>query len=170
MEIQKAKLRKAIDQKNVEGARIYSENFIREKKQALHFLRYSSRLDAVALRLEASIRITEMSKAMGSTVHTMAATLKDMQPDKIANTMEDFEKAFEDMDVAAATMEGAMEASTNMTTPPDEVDALIAMVAAEANLDATALLDSAGQVGKTTPNVAEKTEDTLEARLAKLRS
>ena len=172
-EVEKAKLKKAIEQNNKEGARIYAQNVIREKNQALNFLRFASRIDAVASRLETSVRITEVNKAMGQTVNSMASCLKNMQPDQVANTMEDFEKAFEDMDVAAASMEGAMEASTSMATPPDEVDSLISMIATEAGLDAADVLDKAGEVPtKSVPEgvAAAKPEDALEARLAKLRS
>eukprot|EP00605_Chrysophyceae_sp_TOSAG23-4_P003031 GSChrysophyteH1.ASY1.ANO1.3336.1 assembled CDS len=175
-EIQKRELKKAIEANDKESARIYAQNVIREKNQALNFLRFASRIDAVASRLETSIRITEVNKAMGQTVHSMAACLQNMQPDQVANTMEDFEKAFEDMDVAAANMEGSMEASTSMINDADDVDKLISMVAAEAGLDTAMVLDSAGEVGKQVPassavkHSSESPEDALEARLAKLRS
>jgi len=39
--------------------------------------------------------------------------------------MEQFEKQFEDMDVRSGYMETAMESTTAMATPPEEVDALI---------------------------------------------
>lgn len=41
----------------MEGARIYAQNVIREKNQALNFLRLGSRVDAVAARLETAIRM-----------------------------------------------------------------------------------------------------------------
>jgi charged multivesicular body protein 1 len=54
--INKEKLKKAIEQGNMEGAKIYAQNVIREKNQALNFLRLGSRIDAVASRLETAIR------------------------------------------------------------------------------------------------------------------
>jgi charged multivesicular body protein 1 len=68
MATQKAKLKKAIEQKNTEGARIYAQNVIREKNQSLTFLRLGSRIDAVASRLETAIRMQDVNKAMGQTV------------------------------------------------------------------------------------------------------
>ena len=44
---------------------------------------------------------------------------------QIASTMDQFEKQFEDMDVRSAYMEDAMNTSTSMTTPPEQVDELI---------------------------------------------
>tara|TARA_B110000208_G_scaffold58060_1_gene76042 strand:- start:501 stop:728 length:228 start_codon:yes stop_codon:yes gene_type:complete len=45
---QRKKIKKAIEQGNMEGARIYATNAIREKKQALNFLKLSSRIDGVS--------------------------------------------------------------------------------------------------------------------------
>lgn len=99
MEIQKEKLKTAMKQGNVEGARIYAQNVIREKNQALNFLRMGSQIDAVASRLETAIRMQEVSAAMGQTVKGMANAMKSMNVEKISKTMEEFEKQFEDMDV-----------------------------------------------------------------------
>lgn len=56
----KAKLREAIKAGNIEGARIYGQNAIREKNQALNCLRLSSRIDAVASRLDTAIRMKQV--------------------------------------------------------------------------------------------------------------
>ena len=44
----KEKLKKAIEQGNMEGARIYAQNYTREKNQSLNYLRMGSRIDAVS--------------------------------------------------------------------------------------------------------------------------
>jgi charged multivesicular body protein 1 len=170
--VQKEKLRKAIAAGNMEGARIYGENVIREKNQALNFLRLGSRIDAVASRLEVAIRMQDVNKAMGETVKGMSSAMKSMDPVKISATMEKFEKSFEDMDVASGTMEAAMESTTGNLTPPEEVDNLIQMVADEAGLTLSGQMDSAGPVGTqgiaTNEQAAKK--DDLESRLAALRN
>ena len=109
----------------MEGAKIYAQNVIREKNQALNYLRLGSRIDAVASRLETAIRMQDVNKAMGQTVKSMSNAMKSMNVETIAATMEQFEKNFEDMDVRSGYMEGAMESSTSMTTPPEQVDNLI---------------------------------------------
>ena len=43
---EKAKLKKAIEKGNMEVARIHAENAIRQKNQALNFLRMSARVSA----------------------------------------------------------------------------------------------------------------------------
>ena len=93
-----------------------------------------SRIDAVASRLQTAIQMQDVSKAMGQTVNGMASAMKGMNVEQIANTMEQFEKQFADMDVRTGYMEGAMDSTTAMSTPPDQVDQLIQMVADEYGL------------------------------------
>jgi charged multivesicular body protein 1 len=122
---------------------------------------------------------------MGQTVKGMSNAMKAMDPEKIAKTMEQFEKQFEDMDVRSGYMEDTMDATTAMSTPPEQVDNLIQMVADEAGLQLEGLIDSAGPVGTKEPaqpgnislaysliphmikSAAQK--DDLESRLAALR-
>ena len=100
----------------------------------------------------------QVSKTMSQTVAGMSNAMKSMDVEKISYTMEEFEKQFADMDVKSGYMEGAMEASTAMSTPPDQVDQLIQMVADEAGLDAALQLDGLGEVGTHVPS-AEKAEE-----------
>lgn len=170
---QRAKLKKALEQRNLEGAKIYGDSCIREKNQALRFLRFSAKIDAVASRLESAMMVQQINVAMGQTVKSMANVLSTMNVDQVSETMEKFEKAFADMDVRTGYMEGAMETSGGMSTSPDEVDALIAMVGDEAGMDMSLLLGAAPE-GTALPTAAKpavsaKPEDALEARLALLR-
>jgi charged multivesicular body protein 1 len=105
MAIQKEKLKKAIEQGNMEGAKIYAQNVIREKNQSLNFLKLGSRIDAVASRLETAIRMQQVNKTMQMTVKGMSNAMKNMQVEQIASTMQEFEKQFEDMDVRSGNNE-----------------------------------------------------------------
>ncbi len=42
----------ALQQGNVEGARIYAENAIRKKNESLNYLRFASKVDAVSARVQ----------------------------------------------------------------------------------------------------------------------
>ena len=50
----------AIQKNNVEGARIHAENAIRNKNQALNFRRMSSRIDAVASRVQTAVTMKQV--------------------------------------------------------------------------------------------------------------
>lgn len=58
---QQAKVKKALQQGNVEGARIYAENAIRKKNEALNFLRMSSKVDAVRSKVQSAATMKAVS-------------------------------------------------------------------------------------------------------------
>merc|ERR1711920_336933 len=59
-----------------------------------------------------------------------------------------FEQQFEDMDVKTQYMEGSMNATTATSTPSEQVDTLITMVADENNLELGEAFSEAGPVEK----------------------
>ena len=72
-------------------------------------------------------------------------------------------------------MESSIESTTAQSTPPQQVDQLIQLVADEAGLSIVGQIDEAGSIGSqqtvSMPSQYErlKKEDDLEARLAALR-
>jgi charged multivesicular body protein 1 len=50
----------AIQQQNSEGARIYASNAIRKKNESLNLLRLSSRIDAVASRIQTAVTMQKV--------------------------------------------------------------------------------------------------------------
>mmetsp|Transcript_20383 Transcript_20383/g.30145 ORF Transcript_20383/g.30145 Transcript_20383/m.30145 type:complete len:156 (-) Transcript_20383:77-544(-) len=154
----------------MEGARIEAQNAIRLKAQALNYLRLSSRVDAVAGRLETAIRMKQVNKSMVGVVKGMKTALKTMDVEKINATMETFEKQFEDMDIVSGQMENSMGTSMAMSTPQDQVDNLVQMVADEHGLEVSHLIDDAGTVSNKVPQPqALNPMDDLNRRMAELR-
>jgi len=169
------KLKKAIQQGNHEGARIYGQDAIREKNQALNHLRMASRIDACSSRIETAVRMGQVTDGMKGVVKGMDKGLASMDIEKISALMDKFEQQFEDLDVKTQYMEGTMNATTATSTPAEQVDTLIEQVADANNLELGEAFSQAGPVGKKTPTVKESTQekpiaDDLEARLANLRN
>jgi len=167
------KLKKAIKQGNSEGARIYGQDAIREKNQALNHLRMASRIDACASRIETAVRMGQVTGSMKGVVKGMEVGLQSMDPEKISALMDKFESQFEDLDVKTQYMEGAMNSTTATSTPAEQVDGLIQMVADENDLELGEAFTEAGPIGKKTPQLKEpekkeEVSDSLEARLANL--
>lgn len=114
---------------------------------------------------------------MEGVVKGMGVAMKSMDVERISKTMDSFEQQFEDMDVRAGYMENAMSDSTAMSTPQEQVDGLIQMVADEAGLELGEQLDEAGPVSNKIPAkpvaaptpAAANGEDELANRLAALR-
>ncbi|KAL1924994.1 uncharacterized protein VTP21DRAFT_4648 [Calcarisporiella thermophila] len=167
---EKAKLKKAIQQGNNEGARIYAANAIRKKNEALNLLRLSSRIDAVASRVQTAVTMRKVTSSMANVVKGMDKAMESMNLEKISLVMDKFEAQFEDLDVQTGYMEGAMGSSTTLTTPQEEVDVLMQQVADEAGLELNQELRSAA-TSNVVPQLEkeEKESDELAERLKQLR-
>lgn len=68
----------AIEQGNSEGARIYGQDAIREKNQALNHQRMASRIDACCSRLETAVRMEQVTGSMKGVVKGMDKSLANM--------------------------------------------------------------------------------------------
>ena len=133
----------------------------------------ASRIDACSSRIETAVRMGQVTDGMKGVVRGMDKGLAAMNIDQISKLMDKFEQQFEDLDVKTQYMEGTMNATTATTTPAEQVDNLIHMVADENNLELGEAFSQAGPVGRKTPAVKEADQpvaDDLEARLANLRS
>lgn len=167
--VEKAKCKKAIQKGNTEGARIHAENAIRQKNQALNYLRMSARVDAVASRVQSALTTRRVTQSMAGVVKAMDAAMKSMNLEKISSLMDKFENQFEDLDVQSSYMENAMSQTTTTTVPQSDVENLMQQVADEAGLELNMELPQ-GQVGSigTSTQVSQE-QDELTQRLARLR-
>ena len=97
-----------------------------------------------------------------------------MDVEQISKVMDRFETQFEDLDVKTGYIEGTMNMTTATSTPVDQVDNLIHMVADQNNLELGEAFAEVGGIKKPELGPAQKTEekpatDDLEARLQNLR-
>ncbi|KAJ7360525.1 Charged multivesicular body protein 1A [Desmophyllum pertusum] len=171
---QQAKVKKALQQKNIEGAKIYAENAIRKKNEGLNFLRLASRVDAVSSKVQSAMMMKQVTKSMDGVVKGLDKAMQSMDLEKISATMQKFEGLFEDMDVSTQVLESAMGEATTLSTPQDQVEALIQQVAEENGLEVMRELEAV-QPGTSSLRSQEAQrsqgeEDQLSKRLASLRS
>ena len=119
---EKLKVKKAIEKKNFDGARIYAQNAIRKKTEQLNYLKLASRLDAVVSRLDTQAKMNMVNKNMAGIVKTLDKVIKTNNPEAIVNTMEQFERQMEDLDVTQSEIvDKSMGNVTSLTTPEGEV-------------------------------------------------
>jgi len=131
----KIKCKKAMEQGNMEGARIYAESAIRDKNTALNYLRLSSRIDAVAQRVNTAVKMQTLTKDMGGIVKSMEQVMKTMDVEKITAVMDKFEQQFENLDLSTGVMESSMQQSTAQSMPENQVESLMQQVADEHGLE-----------------------------------
>lgn len=84
--VEKAKIKRAIQKGNMEGARIHAENAIRQHNQALNYLRMSARVDAVASRVQTALTTRKVTQSMAGVVKAMDAAMKSMNLEKISGS------------------------------------------------------------------------------------
>ncbi|KAI7954814.1 hypothetical protein MJO28_005214 [Puccinia striiformis f. sp. tritici] len=172
---EKAKLKKALQQDNIDGARIYAANAIRKHNESLNLLRLSSRIDAVSSRVETAVTMRSVTSSMTGVVRGMDRAMESMNLDRITLVMDKFESQFEDMDAQAGCMESAISQTTASSMPQDQVDLLMQKVADEAGLE---IKHGLGEVPKSSVGITEHEpavtgqetpEDALAQRLKALR-
>lgn len=169
---EKEKVKKAMQSGRNDIAQIHASNAIMQKNQSLSFLKMSSRIDAVSGKLQGAIKMQKVTGSMAQITKTMGKVLQTMQLDKIQETMDKFEKAFEDTDVMAGTVTGAMDSSTSMATPQSEIDDLMKEVADENQLEFGEAISRPDKAGVQQPIAAAAADedDELLARLQKLKA
>lgn len=171
--VQQGKVKKAIQQKNIEGARIYAENAIRKKNESLNYLRFAARVDGVASRVESAMAMKGITKNMEGVTKALDRAMADMDLEKVSKVMEKFEHQFEELDVRTVTVEDSMGTATALSTPQDQVESLIRQVAAENDLEVTdqlAGLEPSKASLSSEASASAAKEDQLSRRLAALRN
>ncbi|KAF9452986.1 hypothetical protein P691DRAFT_720383 [Macrolepiota fuliginosa MF-IS2] len=170
--LEKTRVKKALQQGNTEGARIYASNAIRKKSESLNLLRLSSRIDAVASRVETAVTMRQVTGNMTSVVKGMDKAMESMNLERISMVMDKFETQFADLDVQTGYMEDAMGSTTAISTPQDQIDLLLRQTAEEANIELQHDLAAKNVDELTEPSSRERAldeDDKLAERLRALR-
>ncbi|BFZ12662.1 hypothetical protein BsWGS_15701 [Bradybaena similaris] len=170
---QQLKVKKALQQKNVEGAQIYAENAIRKKNESLNYLRFAARVDAVSAKVQTGLAMKNVTKDISGVCKALDKAMASMNLEKVEQVMAKFEKQFEDLDVRTSTLENSMGAATTLTTPQDQVEALIQQVAEENGLevmDQLKDLHAPSSSIRTAAGGESSKEDDLSRRLQALRN
>jgi len=172
VEVEKRKCKEMIEKGNQDGARIFAENAIRNEKQALQYLKMQARLDAVASKLQGANQMQNVVSQMGMVTTNLESALQTMDVNQIASVMDKFEKQFEDLGMAEATMDNAVSDTMAGSTPVGEVDMLLQKVADQHQLNlGTAFGNTSVPTGvgaQPAASAAAPQQDDLQARFNKL--
>jgi charged multivesicular body protein 1 len=130
----------------------------------------ASRIDAVSQRVQTAVTTKKVTQSMAGVVRSMESAMASMNLEQISNLMDRFEHEFESLDVQTSVMGDAMQSTTTMTTPQNQVEGLMQQVAEEAGIELNQNLPQAqsGSIG-IGASTASQEQDELSQRLAKLR-
>ncbi|KAI5956327.1 hypothetical protein KGF54_000802 [Candida jiufengensis] len=171
---EKAKIKKALTQGNNDIAQLYAQNAIRKANERVNLLRLSSRIDAVASRVQTAVTMRSVTGNMTQVIKGMDKALQTMNLERISLVMDKFEDQFENLDSATNYYESSTNNVSALTTPQDQVDELLNQVADEAGIEMKQGLNAAAvDVEKpivNTTSISEEKEDQLAERLRALRN
>lgn len=119
----------------MEFAKVYAENAIRIRKEALGIQRFSAKLSAVGSKLESAYRTQQISMQIKQCVPRLESALKQMNKMQISEQMLQFESVFEDLDVKTADITGALDNITGSSVQQDEVNGLLQQMMAEQGME-----------------------------------
>lgn len=80
---QKALLKKAIQQNNTEGAKIYANSVIRKRNEGLNYLRLSARFDAIYSQLQSAMLQKQVSKTMSGIVDLLSKAVNTQDLEQV---------------------------------------------------------------------------------------
>ncbi|KAG5200377.1 hypothetical protein JEQ12_004911 [Ovis aries] len=161
---EQAKVKKALQQKNVECARVYAENAIRKKNEGVNWLRMASRVDAVASKVQTAVTMKGVTKNMAQVTKALDRALSTMDLQKVSAVMDRFEQQVQNLDVHTSVMEDSMSSATTLTTPQEQVDSLILQIAEENGLE---VLDQLSQLPEGASAVGESSVRSQEDQLSR---
>jgi len=142
---EKKKVKSDMEKGNLDGARVHAQNAIRKRSEGMNYLRLSSRIDAVASRLETQAKMNMVNRSMVAIVQSLDRAISNQNFEQITNTMDTFERQFEHLDIQSDFVENAMLSTTTTSTPSNDVDILLREVADENGLEMNVNLPSTSQ-------------------------
>lgn len=172
--VEERKAKDALAKNNMAGARIHAENAIRNRNEALGYLKLQSQLEAVAAKLQSQQVRAQVSNNMVAVTQNLSQALGSMDVAQIGYTMEKFIQQSEDLDLQTKYMDSAIGESTSSSTPQGQVDGLLQRIADENNLEFSERINGVdAPIGQPSPVQMQQQQHAnpnsdLEARLAAL--
>ncbi|ORZ22447.1 hypothetical protein BCR42DRAFT_406209 [Absidia repens] len=98
-QLERTKVKKALEKGQTEAAHIYAENCICKKNESLTLLKLSSRVDGVASRVQTAMTMKAVSSSMASVVKNMEKSMASMDIEKMAGVLDKFETQVESLNL-----------------------------------------------------------------------
>ena len=128
-----AKTKSLIEKGNYEQARVAAADAIRKKNEINRYQVLSSKIDGVAQRLQSAMQTRQLTEQMTQLTNLMSGQANKISDIvEITDTLDKFEKMFDDLDVHSNMMNEVMDNVNAGTIDDNEVNLLFNQVA-EAN-------------------------------------
>ena len=141
------KVKDCIAKGDYEQAKVAASDAIRQKNQVRRYRVLASKIDTVAQRLQSAYQNQRLTEQMQSLTQQMVGAGNMMDMVKMTETMANFEKLFDDLDVNSAMMDQVFDNVNAGTVNDAEVNTLIQQVAQQNGMKLSEDFDSV-QIGE----------------------
>lgn len=134
-EVMIEKVKTAFSNNKPEAAKLYAQDAIRKRNEAIKYEQLSYKLEAVHSKLKSAYQAQKLNDNINGMVTQMAGAVKTMDLEKISENMSNFEKIFDDLDANTQLMDKAMENIDAGSYEDQDVNTLIMQVAQANNIE-----------------------------------
>lgn len=134
-EVMVEKIKQAFSNNKPEAAKLYAQDAIRKRNEAIKYEQLSLKLEAVHSKLKSAYQAQKLNDNINGMVSQMAGAVKTMDLEKISENMSNFEKIFDDLDANTQLMDKAMENIDAGSYEDQDVNTLIMQVAQANNIE-----------------------------------
>ena len=154
------KVKDCIAKGDYEQAKVAASDAIRQKNQVRRYRVLSSKIDTIAQRLQSAYQNQRLTEQMQSLTQQMVGAGNMMDLVKMTETIANFEKLFDDLDVNSNMMDQVFDNVNAGTVNEGEVNQLIAQVAQQNGMKLSEDFDNVqiGEGGIAEPNQQEQVD------------
>merc|ERR1711937_133060 len=164
-----AEIKKMAKQGNKEACGVLAKQLVNLRKQKTRSYAAGAKMNSIQAQTKIMHTNTKMAQSMGKTTKTMQAINKTMDPQKVAKTMQQFERENMKMGMSEELMNDAIEAAFEGSDEEEETNAVIDKVLDEIGIDSIGQMSRAPQVNSRGPAQADTvTDDEIEKQLKAL--
>lgn len=128
------KVKKAIEKGDYENAKVFANEAISARKLKQTNKMMASKINTIASRLKGAMNTQKLTSAMKELSEQMVGATKCMDMVQMSQTLESFEKMFDNIDVHAGLMDQVFNNVNEGTTNENEVNGLLQQVAEQNGL------------------------------------
>nr|CAB3230641.1 charged multivesicular body protein 2b-A [Phallusia mammillata] len=164
-------IKKAAKAGNKDTCAILAKQLVNLRKQKTRTYKASSTITSVGVQTKAMHSNMKMAKVMGTTAKTMGQVNKQMDPQKIAQTMQQFERENAKMEMSEEMINDTLDDVLNESGDEEEQDSIINQVLGEIGIDISGQMNNVNVPSNNLKESGSSAEfDDIEARLNALQT
>merc|ERR1711920_1126078 len=101
----KKKVKKAMEEGNMDIAKIHADTAIHKHNAGNQMLKLSSRIDGVTMRMESVLKTQQVTKMLSSVSSKLDPMINTNTMERMSLTMDAFETQFENLDIQSKVLE-----------------------------------------------------------------